>query len=186
MKNDVTRLLHDWSGGDPKALEALTPLVLAELKRIARRHMAGERMGHTLQPTALINEAYVRLVDWKNIEWKNRCHFFGVAAQMMRRILVDHARASAARKRGGALRQVTLNTAVLGVQDNAVDLAALDEALERLAQFDARKAQVVELRVFGGLEVEEIVKILDISEVTVRRDWKLALAWLRRELKSAM
>src|SRR5262249_25614888 len=146
---DLTSLLHAWSGGDAHALEELTPRVYTELKRIARRQMAGERMGHTLQASALINEAYIRLVDWKNVDWKNRCHFFAVGAQMMRRVLVDHARAAASEKRGGDARRVTLDTAVLGVPRNTIDLAALDEALQRLAEFDPRKAQVVELRVFG-------------------------------------
>src|SRR5215467_1233827 len=125
---DLTQLLHAWSGGDARALEELTPRVYSELKRIARRQMAGERMGHTLQASALINEAYIRLVDWKNVDWKNRCHFFAVGAQMMRRVLVDHARAAGSNKRGGDARRVTLNTAVLGAQRKAIDLAALDEA----------------------------------------------------------
>jgi RNA polymerase sigma factor (TIGR02999 family) len=184
VEGDLTRLLHAWSDGDAHALEELTPRVYAELKRIARGRMAGERMGHTLQASALVNEAYIRLVDWKNVDWKNRCQFFAVAAQIMRRVLVDHARAAGSQKRGGDARQVTLDTAVLGVQRKTIDLAALDEALERLAQFDPRKAQVVELRVFGGLEVEEVAKVIGIAEITARRDWKLALAWLRRELES--
>src|SRR5262245_14875358 len=141
MEGDLTRLLHAWRGGDEHALEEFTPLVYAELKRIARRFMAGERMGHTLQASALINEAYLRRIDSKNVDWQNRCHFFAIGAQMMRRVLVDHARAAASDKRGGAARQVTLNTAVLGVQRKTIDLAAIDEALNRLAQFDPRKAQ---------------------------------------------
>ena len=181
---DLTELLHAWGDGDEKALQQLTARVYQELKRIARRQMAGESVGHTLQASALVNEAYIRLVDWKNVDWKNRCHFFAVAAQMMRRVLVDHARTAAAAKRGGAAQQVTLHTALLGDQHKVIDLSALDEALERLAQLDPRKAQVVELRVFGGLEVEEVAKVIDVAEITVRRDWKFALAWLRRELES--
>ena len=146
--------------------------------------MAGERAEHTLQASALINEAFIRLVDWKNVHWKNRCHFFGVGAQMMRRVLVDHARARDAEKRGGLANQVTLNTAVLGEQGKEIDLVALDEALQRLAEFDSRKSQVVEFRVFGGLSVEETAEAMNIANITVRRDWKLALAWLRRELAS--
>jgi RNA polymerase sigma factor (TIGR02999 family) len=184
MEGDLTQLLQAWSKGDQQALHDLTPRVYAELRRIARRYMAGERKGHTLQASALINEAFVRLVDWENVQWKNRCHFFAVGAQMMRRVLVDHARARDSDKRGGFANQVTLNTAVLGVQRKTINLAALDEALERLAQFDRRKAQVVELRVFGGLEVLEVAEIIGVAEITVRRDWKLALAWLRRELES--
>ena len=181
---DLTQLLQAWSGGNEEVLVELTPRVYDELRRIARRHMAGERAGHTLQASALINEAFIRLVDWKNVQWKNRCHFFGVGAQMMRRVLVDHARARDSEKRGGQANRVTLNTAVLGEQGKDIDLLALDEALQHLARFDSRKSQVVELRVFGGLSVEETAEAMNIANVTVRRDWKLALAWLRRELES--
>src|ERR1051326_1838436 len=163
-EGDLTQLLHAWSVGDAHALDELTPRVYSELKRIARRQMAGERIGYTLQASALINEAYIRLVDWKNVDWKNRCHFFAMGAQMMRRVLVDHARAAASEKRGGDARHVTLNTAVLGAQRKTIDLAALDEALQRLAEFDPRKAQVVELRVFGGLEVEEVAQTINVAE----------------------
>jgi RNA polymerase sigma factor (TIGR02999 family) len=183
-KGDLTRLLHAWSNGDAHALKELTPRVYAELKGIARRRMASERIGHTQQPSALVNEAYIRLVDGKNVDWKDRGHFFAVAAQIMRRVLVDHARTVGSDKRGGDARRVTLTTTVLGVQRKTIDFVAMDEALERLAQFDSRKVQVVELRVFGCLEVEEAAKIIGVSEVTARRDWKLALAWLRRELES--
>src|SRR5215510_10087474 len=172
----LTELLQAWGDGDERALQALAPLVYAELHRIARRHMAGERAEHTLQASALINEAFIRLVDWKNVHWKNRCHFFGVGAQMMRRVLVDHARARDAEKRGGLANQVTLNTAVLGEQCKEIDLVALAEALQRLAEFESSKSQVVELRVFGGLSVEETAEVMNIANVTVRRDWKLALA----------
>jgi RNA polymerase sigma-70 factor (ECF subfamily) len=146
--------------------------------------MTGERPGHMLQPTALINEAFLRLLDWKNVQWRNRCHFLAVSAGMMRRVLVDHARATASDKRGGAADQVTLDTSVLGPRHQSMDLVALNEALEELARFDPRKSRVVELRVFGGLSVEEVAEAMNVAEITVRRDWKLGLAWLRRELES--
>jgi RNA polymerase sigma-70 factor (ECF subfamily) len=183
IEGDVTQLLQGWSDGDERALEELTRRVYAELHRIARRYMAGERAGHTLQATGLINEAFIRLVDWKNVRWNNRCHFFAVGAQMMRRVLVDHSRALGSDKRGGSAKRVTLDTSVLGERRKSMDLVALDEAIERLAQFDRRKSRVVELRVFGGLSVEEVAEAMNVAEITVRRDWKLALAWLRHELE---
>ena len=146
--------------------------------------MAGERAEHMLQASALINEAFIRLVDWKNVQWKNRCHFFAVGAQMMRRILVDYSRAAGSEKRGGDADRVTLDTAILGDRRKSMDLVALDQALERLAQFEPRKSRVVELRVFGGLSVEDVAEAMNVAEITVRRDWKLALAWLRRELET--
>ena len=180
---DLTQLLQAWSDGDERALEALTPRVYAELHHIARRYMVGERAGHILQASALINEAFIRLVDWKNVRWKNRCHFFASAAQMMRRVLVDYARALGSKKREGAVDRVTLDTAILGDRRKSMDLVALDEALQRLAQFDPRKSHVVELRVFGGLSLEEVAEVVSVGEKTVRRDWQLALAWLRHELE---
>jgi RNA polymerase sigma-70 factor (ECF subfamily) len=184
IEPDVTKLLQAWSDGDEQALQELSRRVYAELHRIARRYMAGERAGHMLQATALINEAFVRLLDWKNVQWRNRCHFFAVSAGMMRRVLVDHARATGSNKRGGAADRVTLDTSMLGQRHQGMDLVALNEALERLEQFDSRKSQVVELRVFGGLSVEEVAESMNMTEITVRRDWKLGLAWLRRELES--
>ena len=179
---NVTRLLVAWSQGDQGALAALAPLVQQELHRVAARQMAGERPGHTLQPTALVNEAYVRLVDWKNVQWQNRAHFFGVAAQIMRRILVDAARARGRAKRGGDALQVSLTD----VPDVAVpvtqDLVALDDALKTLEALDPRQSQVVELRFFGGLSLEEVAEALKVSVGTVRRDWSLAQMWLYREL----
>ena len=181
---NITRLLVAWSQGDQAALDALAPLVQQELHRVAARQMAGERPGHILQPTALVNEAYVRLVDWKNVRWQNRAHFFGVAAGIMRRILVDAARARGRVKRGGDALQVSL----ADVPDVAVpvtqDLVALDDALKTLETLDPRQSQVVELRFFGGLSLEEAAEALKVSVGTVRRDWSLAQAWLYRELKA--
>ena len=182
---NITHLLVAWSQGDQAALDALAPLVQQELHRVAARQMAGERPGHILQPTALVNEAYVRLVDWKNVRWQNRAHFFGVAAGIMRRILVDAARARGRVKRGGDALQVSL----ADVPDVAVpvtqDLVALDDALKTLETLDPRQSQVVELRFFGGLSLEEAAEALKVSVGTVRRDWSLAQAWLYRELSRA-
>ena len=180
--HEVTRLLASWCDGDEAALERLMPLVYGELLRLARHYMRGERSGHTLQPTALVNEAVLRLVDWKNVRWQNRAHFYGVAAQMMRRILVDFARSRPAPKRDGGARLVTLGEADRVGRERPADLVALDEALEDLAAFDARKAAVVELRFFGGLSVEETARVLQVSDVTVMREWAKAKAWLYREL----
>jgi RNA polymerase sigma factor (TIGR02999 family) len=179
---NLTGLLVAWGQGDQGALAALAPLVQQELHRVAARQMAGERPGHILQPTALVNEAYVRLVDWRNVKWQNRAHFFGVAARIMRRILVDAARARGRTKRGGDALQVSL----ADVPDVAVpltqDLVALDDALKTLETLDPRQSQVVELRFFGGLSLEEAAEALNVSVGTVRRDWSLAQAWLYREL----
>jgi RNA polymerase sigma factor (TIGR02999 family) len=164
------------------ALEKLTPLVYDELHRLARRYMGRERPGHTLQTTALVNEAYVRLVDWKNVQWQNRAHFFAVSAQIMRRILVDFARARDYAKRGGGARKVSLDEAAMISGGRGRDLVALDEALNALARLDGRQSRVVELRFFGGLSLEEISEVLKVSVGTVRRDWSLARAWLYREL----
>jgi RNA polymerase sigma-70 factor (ECF subfamily) len=178
---DVSNLLLAWSDGDQSALAKLTPIVYDELHRLARYYMAGERTGHSLQTTALVNEAYMRLTDYKRMRWENRAHFFAVSAQLMRRILVDHARRRNL-KRGAGVQHVSLeDTAVVGERDE--DLVALDDALLALARFDSRKSQVVELRFFGGLSVEETAEVLRISAVTVMRDWSTARAWLYREMK---
>jgi len=180
---NITQLLVAWSQGDQAALEALTPLVHHELHRLATRFMAGERPGHLLQPTALVNEAYLRLVDASRVEWQNRAHFFAVSAQVMRRILVDLARAHHRDKRGGNLARVSLDEAlVIAHETPGPDLIALDDALESLAVFDARKSKVVELRYFGGLSVSETAAVLGISQVTVMRDWALAKVWLLRQM----
>jgi RNA polymerase sigma-70 factor, ECF subfamily len=181
----VTALLRCWGAGDETALEHLTPLVHAELKRIARRYMARERAGHTLQPTALVNEAFIRLVDVEGIQWRDRAHFFALAAQMMRRILVNYALARTAGKRGGAARQVPLDEALIVSFERNSMLLALDAALQSLARRDARKAQVVELRFFAGLNVEETAAALRVSSQTVLRDWKLSKTWLAREMGRA-
>jgi len=179
---EVTQLLLAWSHGDQAALEQLTPLVYAELHRLAKRYLGGERRGHTLQTTALVNEAYLRLIDWKNVEWQNRAHFFGVSAQLMRRILVDFARSRHYAKRGGEAEQVSLAEASMVAQGRSTALVALDDALQALAALDPRQSQVVELRFFGGLSLEETAEVLKVSPATVRRDWSLAQAWLHREL----
>jgi RNA polymerase sigma factor (TIGR02999 family) len=179
---NVTQLLVAWSGGDRAALEALTPLVHHELRRLAARQMAGERPGHLLQPTALVNEAYMRLVDWKDVQWQNRAHFFGTAAQIMRRVLVDIARTRDRTKRGKGQVHVSLSEAALAAAPQSADLVALDDALRTLEAVDARKCRVVELRYFGGLSLEEAALVLNVSVATVRRDWSLAKAWLYREL----
>ena len=181
---ELTRLLIDWSKGNRAALDELTPLVYAELRRLARHYMNQERQGHTLQTTALVNEAYVRLVDQKNVHWQNRAHFFAIAAQMMRRILVDYARTHRRAKRGGGALQVTLDEAMLLAPERSEQLIALDEALEKLAELDPRKSRVVEMRHFGGLSVEEVAEVLKVSPNTVIRDWSMAKAWLRREIES--
>jgi RNA polymerase sigma factor (TIGR02999 family) len=180
--HEVTQLLQSWSEGNQEALDKLVPLVHAELHRLARHYMSNERPGHTLQTTELVNEAYVRLIDWKNVRWQNRAHFFGVAAQIMRRILVDFARSRASAKKGGGTQYVSLSEAMTISPERGEDLIALDDALESLAELDARKSRIVELRFFGGLSVEETAEVLKISARTVMRDWGLAQAWLYREL----
>lgn len=179
---EITRLLVAWGDGDQSALEELAPLVQAELHRLAHHYMRRERPGHTLQTSALVNEAYIRLIDWKNTRWQNRAHFFGVSAQLMRRILVDHARDRQYLKRGGGALQVSLSEAAAFSLGRSSDLVALDEALTALAEVDRRKEQVVELRFFGGLSVKEVAEVLKVSEETVMRDWQLAKVWLLREL----
>jgi RNA polymerase sigma-70 factor (ECF subfamily) len=178
---EITQLLTAWSEGDQSALDRLAPLIHAELHRLAHHYMSRERPGHLLQTSALVNEAYVRLIDWKNVRWQNRAHFFGVAAQMMRRILVDVARESQYLKRGGGALQVSLTQAAF-VIDRNTDLVALDEALTALAEIDPRKVRVVEMRFFAGLSVEEVADVLKVSKETVMRDWRLAKVWLLREL----
>jgi RNA polymerase sigma-70 factor, ECF subfamily len=179
--HEVTELLVAWSDGDEQALERLAPLVQAELHRLARRYMSRERDDHLLQTSALINEAYLRLIDWKSARWQNRAHFFGVAAQMMRRILVDFARRRP-RAAEGEARHVSLDDALVIAEERQPDLVALDEALVALAEFDERKARVVELRFFGGLSVEETAEVLKLSSITIIREWNKAKAWLYREL----
>lgn len=178
----VTKLLIEWRNGDETALDKLIPLVYEEMRRLARYYMRRERPGHTLQTTALINEAYLRLVDHKGMRWQNRAHFYAVAAQAMRRILVDHARSRRSAKRGGGVPTLQLDQAETLVVRQAADLISLDEALTELAAFDQRKAQVVELRYFGGTSVEETAEALGVSEVTVMRDWRAAKAWLLRTI----
>jgi RNA polymerase sigma-70 factor, ECF subfamily len=180
--HEVTRLLADWSRGDQAALDKLMPLVYGELRQIARRYMARQSPGHSLQTTALINEAYLKLVGQQEKRWRNRAHFFGVAAQAMRHILVDYARAKHYAKRGAGVRRVSLDEALMVSDERAAELVALDEAIAELANIDPRKCKVVELRYFGGLSVEETAEALNVSPVTVMRDWSLAKAWLRRAL----
>jgi len=179
---EITQLLVAWNNGDQAALERLTPLVHGELHRLAKRYMAGERKGHILQTTALVNEAYLRLIDWRTVEWQNRAHFFGLAAQIMRRILVDFARAHQSEKRGGDEIRVSLSEAANVPSERSPDLVALDDALRSLEKLDRRQARVVELRFFAGLSMEETAEALKVSLSTVRRDWGLAEAWLFREL----
>jgi RNA polymerase sigma factor (TIGR02999 family) len=178
---DISRLLRAWSDGDQDALKSLTPIVYAELHGLARRYLRRERAGHTLQTSALVNEAYLRLVDYKRMQWQDRSHFFAVSSQVMRRILVDHARRHNL-KRGGNVPHVSLDeTAVVGGGQD-VDLVALDRALDGLEQIDPRKMRIIEMRFFGGLSVEETAEVLKVSAVTVKRDWRAAKAWLYREL----
>jgi RNA polymerase sigma factor (TIGR02999 family) len=178
----VTQLLKAWSLGQDAALEELIPLVHQELRRLARRYMYGERAGHTLQTTALVNEAYLRLVNCSHVNWQNRAHFFAISAQLMRRILVDSARARGYQKRGGGVPKITLDEALMGLPEKGQDLIELDDALKELAGVDPRKSKVVELRFFGGLSVEETAEVLKVSPDTVLRDWRLSKAWLKCEM----
>jgi len=180
----ITERLIAWNSGDTTALEEVIRAVYHELRKMADRYLRQERPGHTLQPTALVHEAYLRLVDQSQVSWQNRAHFFGVAAQMMRRILVDHARTKHRDKRGGAARKISLDDAMNLTKGREADLVSLDEALKRLAVVDQRKGRVVELRFFGGLSVEETAELLEVSPQTVMRDWKLAKAWLYQEIKN--
>jgi RNA polymerase sigma factor (TIGR02999 family) len=181
--HNLTELLQAWSEGDELAFEKLVPLVQAELYRLAKIYMRRESPDHTLQPTALVNEAYMRLIDWKNARWQNRAHFFGVSAKLMRRILVDFARA---RPKAGdvTIRQISLDEALVGSRNQTTDIVALDDALKSLEKLDSRKCQIVEMRFFGGLSVEETAEVLKISERTVMREWEKARVWLYRELKT--
>jgi RNA polymerase sigma-70 factor, ECF subfamily len=178
----LTRLLLAWTDGDKAALEEFSSAVQVELQRLARRYMRGERPNHTLQTTALVNEAYLRLIDWKNVEWRNRAHFFAVAGQIMRRILVDHARSRQNQKRGGNWCRVSFDETALVFDGESPDLVALDEALRTLESADPRKSRVVELRFFAGLSVQETADVLGVSTDTVLNDWRTAKAWLLREL----
>ncbi len=181
---NITQLLVDWSKGDQKALDKLMPLVYSELRRLAGNYLRRERPGHTLQPTALVNEAYLKLIDQKNARWQNRAQFYGVAAQLMRRILVDHARQHQAAKRGGSDQQrLSITSAEQLVKQPELDLLALHEALEELTTIDSQQGRIVELKFFGGLSIEEMAEVLGIGHATVERDWKMARAWLRRKLE---
>jgi RNA polymerase sigma factor (TIGR02999 family) len=184
--HEITQLLAEWSDGNQTALDKLYPLVYDELHKMANRYMKRERKDHTLQTTALINEAYVRMVDQKNVHWENRAHFFAISAQIMRRILIDHARRHHYAKRGGGALKVSLDETAMVASDPAPDMLLLDEALNRLAEMDPRRGQVVELRYFGGLNNEEIAGVLKISENTVTRDWNMARAWLYQELSGSV
>jgi RNA polymerase sigma factor (TIGR02999 family) len=179
----VTELLRAWSDGDDDALEQLMPLVEAELRRLARAYMRRERPGHTLQTSALMNEAFLRLTDARSVRWQDRAHFLGISARLMRRVLVDHARHRGYHKRGGGAQRVTLHEELVASADPALDVVALDRALDALAKVDARKSRAVELRFFGGLSVEETAEVLQVSPDTVKRDWRLAKLWLLRELE---
>lgn len=182
---EVTQLLADWQSGDQQALEVLMPLVYKELHRLADHYLRRERVGHTLQATALINEAYLRIIKQDEVNWQNRAHFFGVAAQMMRRILVDHARSHLYAKRGGGAQKLTINEAIdVPQQERDLDLVALDDALQRLEQIDPQQSKIIELRFFGGLTIEETAEVLGISPATIKREWNWAKAWLYRELKN--
>jgi len=180
--HEVTQLLVAWGKGDDSARDQLMPLVYDELHRLAHQYMNRERPGHTLQTSALVNEAFLRLVDQRDVHWQNRAHFLGIAAQMMRRILVDYARNRHYAKRGGNAHQVSLDEAVIVSNERSADVVALDEALKSLAVFDLRKSQIVELRFFGGLSIDETAEVLAVSPGTIMRDWTLAKAWLRRAI----
>jgi RNA polymerase sigma-70 factor (ECF subfamily) len=181
---DVTELLRAWGQGDDQALAALLPLVERELRRLARSYMARERQDHTLQTTALVNEAYMRLTDASQLPWQSRAHFFGIAARLMRRVLVDYARSRGYKKRGGSIEHISLDDAVAVTPPLDFDVVALDRALEKLMAMDERKSRVIELRFFGGLSVDETAEVLHVSPDTVKRDWRLAKLWLLRELES--
>ncbi|HUP25103.1 MAG TPA: sigma-70 family RNA polymerase sigma factor [Thermoanaerobaculia bacterium] len=182
--DEVTLLLEAWASGDRSALNRLLPLVHDELHRLAHRHLQRERVGHTLQTTALVNEAYLRLVGQRRSRWQNRAHFFAIAAQMMRRILIDHARKMAFAKRGGGIPKISLDDACVIAEERAEELVALDDALQSLARVDERKGKVVELRYFGGLSVDETAEVLGVHPDTVTRDWRRAKAFLRREMET--
>jgi RNA polymerase sigma-70 factor (ECF subfamily) len=181
---EITQLLLEWSGGDKAALDKLMPLVYDELRRIAGYYLNRQRPGHTLQATALVNEAFIRLIDVKDARWQHRAHFFAVAAKIMRNILIDHARSHQRAKRGGGRVAISLNEVAVIVEDQASELIALDDALNRLSVIDSRKSEIVELRFFGGLSIDEAAEVLKISSPTVQREWRMAKAWLHRELSN--
>ena len=184
LSHEVTRLLHDWQDGDRAALEKLTPLVYDELRRLASHYLRGERRDHTLQGTALVHEAFIRLVGQSGLEWQSRSHFIGVAARLMRQILVDHARKHTAAKRGGGEQPLSIEEAAVFSPQRAANLVALDDALQALAQFDPRKSRIIELRYFGGLSIEEVGEVEGIAVATVRRQMRTAEAWLHREMSN--
>lgn len=181
--SSVSQLLIAWSKGDEAALEQLTPLVYDELHRMARRYMRGESPAHTLQTSALVNEAYLRLVDQRNVSWQNRSHFFGIASQLMRRILVDHARSHARQKRGGNAERLSLDGAAIFTKERGRDLVAIDEALIKLAELDPQKSRIVEMKFFGGLTNDEVAECLNVSSRTIEREWRKSKAWLKAELQ---
>ena len=180
--DEVTQLLLDWSSGDKAALDKLTPLVYEELRRLAHHHMVRERPGHTLQTTAIVNEAYIHLINQRGVKWQNRAHFFGISSRLMRRILTGYARSRQCAKRGGGAHQVSLDEAMVVSEERVAEMAALDDALNSLARIDERKSRIVEMRFFGGLSIEETAEVLGVSPGTVMRDWTMAKAWLRREI----
>ena len=180
--NDITQLLLKWSKGSSAALEDLVPLIYPELRRLARKYMRQEKPGHTLQTSALINEAYLRLAGTEAAEWQNRSHFFAVAAQVMRHILIDHARKHQVARRGGGLLRVSLDETAFASHERAAEFMALDEALTKLALVDARKSQIVEMKFFGGLTVEEVAEVMKLSPITIKREWRAAKAWLHLEI----
>ncbi len=180
---EVTQLLIDWSRGDREALDSMMPLVYSELRRMAASYLSRERRDHTLQPTALVNEAYLRLIDQQRVNWQNRAQFFGVAAQMMRRILINHANERVAAKRGGGAMKVSLSEAENEMEITDASLLALDESLNRLSELDPRKSRIIELKFFGGLSIEEIAEVMQLSHATIEREWTLSRAWLHREMQ---
>jgi|ERR1051326_307003 RNA polymerase sigma factor (TIGR02999 family) len=183
--HEVTQLLIQWSNGDRAALDKLMPLIYEELRRLARHYMRRERSGHTLQTTALVNEAYLRLINRKHVHWQNRAHFFAIAAQLMRSILVDHARSHAYAKRGGGAHKIALDEVMVISQQRAAEVVALDEALKQMAEIDPQQARIVELRFFGGLTIEEAAEVMGLSPATIKREWATAKAWLYHELSQS-
>jgi len=183
--HEVTQLLIEWSNGDKAALDKLMPLIYDELRRLAHYYMSREHPGHTLQTTAVVNEAYLRLVNRKRVRWQNRAHFFAIAAQLMRSILVDHARSHAYAKRGGGARKMALDEALIISQERAAEVVALDEALGQLAEIDPRQSRIVEMRFFAGLTIEETAEVLSLSPATIKREWSTAKAWLYHELNKS-
>jgi RNA polymerase sigma factor (TIGR02999 family) len=181
--HEVTELLIEWSNGNKTALDKLMPLIHEELRRLAHHYMSHERPGHTLQTTALVNEAYLRLVNRKSVHWQNRAHFFAIAATLMRSILVDHARSHAYAKRGGDARKITIDEAMIVSKERAAEVVALDDVLKQLANFDPQQSRIVELRFFGGLTIDETAEVLALSPATIKREWSTARAWLYRELR---